>query len=87
MKKKHRILAVGLLSSGILLIITPFLNNLWLLLFVHFLLGSILALNDVGASSMLMALWSPDEIGPYIQLLHFSFSLGFEFIYFYFSEK
>jgi FHS family Na+ dependent glucose MFS transporter 1 len=73
--KGHHIMFFGTICMTILMAVIPFIKNLWLFLIVSGLLGTSLALPDIGCNTLLFAVWR-EKVGPYMQFLHFCFGVG-----------
>lgn len=71
----HRVLGFTLLTITVCTTLIPFVNSLWLLLLVLFVMGLAKGALDVGGNTLL--LWVHGEkAGPFMNGLHFFFGIG-----------
>ncbi len=71
----HKLLARAMLLAALMMGIIPFLNSLWMMLIIFFILGLAHGLIEVGGNTLL--LWVHGEnSGPYMSALHFFFGVG-----------
>ncbi len=71
----HYIIPCALISAGILLAIVPVMTNIYLLIAVFMIMGSILGLVDIGGNTLLMWLHGK-HVTSYMNGLHFFFGIG-----------
>jgi FHS family Na+ dependent glucose MFS transporter 1 len=71
----HPVLAIMLLLVSLSLGVVPFVNQLWLLTAVLFLAGIVDSGVDVGSNTLLVWRYG-NNVGPYMNSLHFFFGLG-----------
>lgn len=71
----HRLLWISIFSISICMALTPLMTNLWALMTVSALSGIFMSWVEVGVNTMVLWIWK-EKVGPYMQLLHFSFGLG-----------
>lgn len=71
----HPVMALGAIIVAILIALAPFIPILWLLTLVLFILGIGEGFLDVGGNTLIVWLFR-DKVGPFLNGLHFCFSLG-----------
>ena len=71
----NRALAAALVAMAVLTTTIPWLEALWLLVGMIFLIGVALGSMDVGANTLVMWLYRQD-VPPYMNALHLSFGIG-----------
>ncbi|HTX90046.1 MAG TPA: MFS transporter [Anaerolineales bacterium] len=71
----HRVMAAGLAIAGLGAFFVPIITQLWLLVGVMVVFGSVQGLVDLGGNTLLM--WVHGEkVGPFMNGLHFFFGVG-----------
>jgi FHS family Na+ dependent glucose MFS transporter 1 len=73
--KGHRIMFAGSILMALMMGLMPFVTSKWLLYIVSGVLAVFLAWVDVGCNTLLFSVWR-EEVGPYMQFLHFCFGVG-----------
>jgi fucose permease len=68
-----------MVAVAIILVIEPITSILWVVIFLNFLIAFAMGVVDVTANTLFLSIWSTEEIGPWIQFLHFCFGLGATF--------
>jgi FHS family Na+ dependent glucose MFS transporter 1 len=71
----HRLMGFTLLAMAICAGLIPFMQNLWSLLLVFFVLGLAKSALDVGGNTLLLWVHS-EKAGPFMNGLHFFFGVG-----------
>mgnify|MGYP001094227181 CR=1 FL=1 len=71
----HPVIALGALIIAILIALAPFIPILWLLTLLLCILGIGEGFLDVGGNTLIVWLFR-DKVGPFLNALHFCFSLG-----------
>ena len=71
----HKLLAGAMLLAALMMGIIPFLNSLWLMLIIFFILGIAHGLIEVGGNTLILWVHGKNS-GPYMSALHFFFGVG-----------
>ena len=71
----HKLLAGAMLLAALMMGIVPFLNSLWLMLVIFFILGIAHGLIEVGGNTLILWVHGKNS-GPYMSALHFFFGIG-----------
>ena len=61
---------------GVAFSIAPHLSHLWLYFAVSLVNGFAVGSLHAGGNALCLDIWKNDNAGPYMQCIHFSFSLG-----------
>lgn len=69
-------LGLGLIVSGLVMYVTPFLTSLAALVVVTTIGGLMFGYLDSGMQAVYLKLWGEEASRPYIQSFHFGFSVG-----------
>jgi len=69
-------IGIGIVVSGVLMLITPWIHSLAGLVVAFTLTGLLFGYLDAGSQSMYLNLWGEKDSRPYLQSFHFAFGIG-----------
>jgi len=75
LRNSHWIVAANHIVLAVFNILIPFIRNYWIFLILHIFLGFGAAFIDVWGNTIPSYLWK-EKANPWLQLLHFQFSVG-----------
>jgi len=71
----HRLLWIALVLTTVSCVIIPLIPNIWVLCVIFAVSGAFMSWLEVGVNTLALWIWK-EEVGPYMQFLHFAFGAG-----------